>query len=100
MSFRIIHDVHENNNLPEEYRYMSMYILDNLTNDEAFDKDKHDIILIEEYNLHYIYRVENVSVWRLIIYDKKECNTLMEREGHDFFYSYYYNIIFFVIKIM
>ena len=87
MSFRVIHDVHENNNLPEEYRYMSMYILDNLTNDEAFDKDKHDIILIEEYNLHYIYRVENVSVWRLIIYDKKECNTLMEREGHDFFYS-------------
>ena len=87
MSFRIIHDVYENDNLPEEYKYMSMYILDNLTNDEAFDKDKHDIILIEEYNLHYIYYVENVSVWRLLIYDKEKCNTLMEREGHDFFYS-------------
>ena len=87
MSFRVIHDVHENDNLPEEYRYMSMYIIDNLTNDEAFDKDKHDIVLIEEYNLHYIYRVENVSVWRLLIYDKEKCNTLMEREGHDFFYS-------------
>ena len=87
MSFRVIHDVHENDNLPEEYRYMSMYIIDNLTNDEAFDKDKHDIILIEEYNLHYIYYVENVSVWRLLIYDKEKCNTLMEREGHDFFYS-------------
>ena len=87
MSFRVIHDVHENDNLPEEYKYMSMYIIDNLINDEAFDKDKHDIILIEEYNLCHIYYVENVSVWRLLIYDKKECNTLMEREGHDFFYS-------------
>ena len=87
MSFRVIHDVHENDNLPEEYKYMSMYILDNLTNDEAFDKDKYDIVLIEEYNLHYIYYVENVSVWRLLIYDKEKCNILMEREGHDFFYS-------------
>ena len=64
-----------------------MYIIDNLTNDEAFDKDKHDIILIEEYNLSHIYCVENVSVWRLIIYDKEECNTLMKRKGNDFFYS-------------
>ena len=87
MSFRIIHDVYENDSLPEEYRYMSMYILDNLTNDETFDKDKYDIVLIEEYNLCHSYYVENVSVWRLLIYDKKECNILMEREGYDFFYS-------------
>ena len=59
MSFRVIHDVHENDSLPEEYRYMSMYILDNLTNDEAFDKDKYDIVLIEEYNLCHSYYVEN-----------------------------------------
>lgn len=87
MSFRVIHDVYENDSLPEEYRYMSMYILDNLTNDETFDKDKYDIVLIEEYNLCHSYYVENVSVWRLLIYDKKECNILMEREGYDFFYS-------------
>ena len=47
MSDKIIENL-DNDNLPEEYKYMAMYIIDNLVHENIYDSNKHAIILIEE----------------------------------------------------
>lgn len=72
MSDKIIKSL-DNDNLPEEYRYMAMYIIDNLVHEDIYDSNKHAIILIEEDGF-YNNNKDNDKVWRILIYNKEIFN--------------------------
>ena len=54
---------------------MAMYINDNLTHEEIYDSNKHDIAFIEEQGLYDIFNYnESIKIWRILVFNKDEYN--------------------------